>query len=247
MPKNDAIINPVKSKNAPAIGPVAVMAATPTDLFTICDLLNFTRDDFQRLMISRVYIDKSQPEGVSLTGPFVGAPYAVMLMETLVAWGARKILFMGWCGAVAEKVKIGDIILPTAAVIDEGTSAHYETMDNERSCACPSMVSAIRNFLVEKQVDFHAGEIWTTDAVYRETRQQVETHQRNGILAVEMELSALFTAARYRRVSLAGILVVSDELSLMKWRPGFKDEGFHKGRRTACRMVKELCPTLITK
>jgi purine-nucleoside phosphorylase len=242
---NDAIVNPVKSKNAPDIGPVAVMAATRPDLFSLCELFNFSRDDFRRIMTSRMYSDRQTPPGVSITGPCVGAPYAVMLLETLIAWGACKIIFVGWCGAVSEKVKIGDMVLPTSAYIDEGTSVHYGPADNGRSHASSSMVSLIRGVLDEKQVDFHAGEIWTTDAVYRETREKVAAHRQNGILAVEMELSALFTVANFRRVEIAGVLVVSDELSSLKWRPGFKDQRFAQGRRTACRMVKELCPTLI--
>jgi purine-nucleoside phosphorylase len=242
---NDAIVNPVKSKNAPDIGPVAVMAATRPDLFSLCELFNFSRDDFRRIMTSRMYSDRQTPQGVSVTGPCVGAPYAVMLLETLIAWGACKIIFVGWCGAVSEKVTIGDIVLPISALIDEGTSVHYGPADNGRSHASSSMVSLIRGALDEKQVDFHAGEIWTTDAVYRETREKVAAHRQNGILAVEMELSALFTVANFRRVEIAGVLVVSDELSSLKWRPGFKDQRFAQGRRTICRMVKELCPKLI--
>jgi hypothetical protein len=49
--------------------------------------------------------------------------------------------------------------------------------------------------------------------------------------------------AQFRRVALAGILVVSDELSSLDWRPGFKDERFAQGRRTACKVVEELCRT----
>ena len=241
MPKNEAIVNPAKPKNAADLGPVAVMAATRTDLFSLCGLFNFDKNDFYRLMISRLYSDRLHPDGVSVTGPFVGAPYAVMLLETLIAWGVRKIIFLGWCGAVSGKVKIGDIILPTAAVIDEGTSAHYGQMDTGVSRVSSSLVPMIRQVLNENQIDFHAGTIWTTDAVYRETRQLVETHQQDGILAVEMELSALFSVAQFRRVALAGILVVSDELSSLDWRPGFKDERFVQGRRTAYRVVAELC------
>ena len=180
---------------------------------------------------------------MSVTGPFVGAPYAVMLLETLIAWGARKIIFLGWCGAVAEKVKIGDIVLPISAVIAEGTSAHYGQMDNGISRASSSLVAMLRQILDKNQIDFHAGAILTTDAVYRETRPLIESHQQNGTLAVEMELSALYSVAQFRRVALAGILVVSDELSSLDWRPGFKDERFVRGRRTAHRVVKELCRT----
>lgn len=247
MQKNDAIVNPAKSKNAPDLGPIAVMAATRTDLFALCELFNFDINDFRRLLISRLYFDRRQPGGFSVTGPFIGAPYAVMLLETLIAWGVRKIIFLGWCGAVAEKVKIGDIVLPTSAVIAEGTSAHYGQMDTGVSRASSSLVSTIRQVLNKNQIDFHAGGTWTTDAVYRETRQLVESHQRDGVLAVEMELSALYSVAQFRGVALAGILVVSDELSSLDWRPGFKDERFVQGRRTAYRVVAELCRTPIPK
>ena len=90
MQKTDAIVNPAKSKNAPDLGPVAVMAATRTDLFSLCESFNFDKSDFYRLMISRLYFDRVHPGGFSVTGPFVGAPYAVMLLETLIAWGAQK-------------------------------------------------------------------------------------------------------------------------------------------------------------
>ena len=105
----------------------------------------------------------------------------------------------------------------------------------------------IRQVLVKDQIDFHTGAIWTTDAIYRETRQLVETHQQDGILAVEMELSALYSVAQFRRVALAGILVVSDELSSLDWRPGFKDKRFVQGRRIACNVVEKLCRNPIPK
>ena len=245
--KKDAIVIPAKPKNAPDLGPTAVMAATRTDLFTLCDLLSFDKNDFFRLMISRLYFDGRHPHGYSVTGPFVGAPYAVMLLETLIAWGVRQFIFLGWCGAVSEKVKIGEIILPTSAVIDEGTSAHYGQLETGISHASPSLVSMIRQVLNKNQIDFHTGPIWTTDAIYRETRQQLERHQQEGTLAVEMELSALYSVAQFREVTIAGILVVSDELSSLNWRPGFKDERFIRGRRAACKVVDELCRTLIPK
>jgi len=245
--KNDAIVNPAKPKNASDLGPVAVMAATRTDLFSLCEVFNFDKNDFYRLMTSRLYVDRLQPEGVSVTGPFVGAPYAVMLLETLIAWGVLKIIFLGWCGAVSEKVKIGDIILPTSAVIDEGTSVHYGPEDTGISRASSSLVSMIRQVLNQNKIDFQTGPIWTTDAVYRETRQLVKRHQQDGTLAVDMELSALCSVAQFRGVALAGILVVSDELSSLDWRPGFKDKRFVQGRRIACSVVEELCRTPIPK
>ena len=122
MKRKDAIINPTKSKNSPNISSVAVLISTRVDLFFLCELFNCAKDDYHRIFISRLYFGRSGLGGFSLTGPVVGAPYAVMLLETLIAWGARKIIYLGWCGAIAESVKIGDILIPTSAVIDEGLS-----------------------------------------------------------------------------------------------------------------------------
>ena len=69
--------------------------------------------------------------------------------------------------------------------------------------------------------------------MYRETPSKVRAYRDQGILAVEMEMSALMTVGIYRSVRVAGLLVVSDELFDLKWRAGFKDPGFRESRRFA--------------
>jgi purine-nucleoside phosphorylase len=243
----DAIVNPIKSKKSLEIGPVAVMAATEMDLFFLCDLFHFNKDHYRRLFTSRLYTRNSLPDDICLSGPGIGAPYAAMMLETLICWGARRIIFLGWCGAVSNQVKIGDIILPTAAFVDEGTSKNYLEPANGQSKPVSSMVSLVEQVLADNRVDFRSGKIWTTDAVYRETREKVERYQKQGVLAVEMEISALFSVARFRQVELGAVLVVSDELSSLKWRPGFKDERFVQGRQIACKMIREACQQLLTQ
>jgi uridine phosphorylase len=241
---NEAVINPPKSKGSPDIGPVAVMAATQPDLIYLSELFHFSKDDYQPLFLSRLYVDRRNPGGVSVTGPFVGAPYAVMLLENLIAWGARQIIFIGWCGAISDQVNIGDIILPTSSYIDEGTSRHYGAGDNIPGQLTFPLAPEIRQALNNEKKKYHEGAVWTTDAIYRETRDEVALHQQNGILAVEMEFSALASAARFRGVDLAGLLVVSDELSSLSWRPGFKQQQFIESRQSVCRLVKEIADTL---
>jgi uridine phosphorylase len=225
---------------------VAVMVATEADLSLLCELSNFTENSFRKLFISRLYVDKKPRSPVALAGPLIGAPYATMLLETLIAWGVRKIIFLGWCGAISDNVKIGDVILPTAAMIDEGTSAHYIS-NNSSSAASQMIVNHARKCLREEQIAFHQGTIWSTDAVYRETPAKVEYFQKQNVLAVDMETSSLFTVAKFRGVELGGILVVSDELSALKWRPGFKKKQFQQSRRKACRMVTRLCQRLVNQ
>jgi purine-nucleoside phosphorylase len=77
----------------------------------------------------------------------------------------------------------------------------------------------------------HEGTVWTTDAPFRETCSKVKTFQSQGVLSVDMETSALFSVSRFRGVHLAVVLVVSDDLSDLKWVHGFRDPAFHKSRK----------------
>lgn len=243
MIERDAIINPKRGRNSPELGPVAVMAATQPDLSLLCNLFEFSEDSFHPLFNSRLYHDpaKTGMPDISLAGPFVGAPYAVMLMETLIAWGVRKIIFMGWCGSVSETVEIGDIIVPSSALIDEGTSRHYQDKDKRAALPSTSLLNVLESALAQNRAHFHQGPIWTTDAVYRETRGKVELFQRLGAIGVEMEISALFSVAEFRSIEIAALVTVGDELTSPRWRPGFGSQKFKHGRETACRVISEIC------
>lgn len=229
-----------------------MMIAAETDLSYLCTLVGIDPRHFSPLYISRLFGRPEIHKGGWVAGPMVGAPYAVMILESLVAMGAKKILFYGWCGAVSPDLAIGDIVLPVGAVIDEGTSIHYMEGPQAKekqgtgllSFPSESMTKSMREALIQKRVLFHEGLIWTTDAVFRETPEKVAYHQKNGVLAVEMELSALFAAGRFHKVNVAGMLVVSDEISSFEWRPGFRDDRFELSRKTVCEVIQALCETL---
>ena len=174
-----------------------------------------------------------------LAGPLVGAPYAVMAAETLIAWGARVLIFFGWCGAVSGSVAIGDLVLPTSAFVDEGTSRHYLPEASEATPS-PSLVQKIAGACASEGLCVHPGAVWTTDAPFRETREKVLAFRRQGALAVEMECSALFTLGVFRSVEAAALLVVSDDLSSLSWTPGFKDPSFTRGREAACGVIGKI-------
>ena len=78
-------------------------------------------------------------------------------------------------------------------------------------------VAAAQLFLVERSVPFTAGKIWTTDAMYRETRQKVDRRRAEGCLAVEMEAAAFFAVARFRAIRFAQLLYGGDDLSGAEW------------------------------
>jgi len=234
----------VKGKNSPDLGPVAVMLSARADLNLFCSLTCMDEEKQRDFFISRLYFGDTPGKGLSAVGPFVGAPYAAMLLETLIAWNVGKIIFFGWCGAISHDVKIGDIILPAGAVIDEGTSKHYHQEDDAISRPSSYILKKTKEALIKTDLTFHEGLVWSTDGIYRETCEMVIYYRRKDVLAVEMELSALFTVGKFRDVQVGGILVVSDELSTLTWQPGFREQRFKESRASVVKAIKTLCQIL---
>ncbi|MFZ5571391.1 MAG: nucleoside phosphorylase [Thermodesulfobacteriota bacterium] len=238
---HDAVINPGRGKKSPKLR-TAVMIATAEDFEALTSEIGAERSSTAPLLMSRLCL----PEGgkPALVGPMVGAPYAVILLENLIAWGARNILFFGWCGSLCPRLGIGDILLPDAAFIDEGTSLHYGGNPATAERPSASLARTVRDALSEAAVPFQEGGVWTTDAVFRETAAKVTGFRQRGALAVEMETSALFAVGRYRKAEVGAVLAVSDDLSTLKWRPGFRDERLKAARRKIREAIPDICRRL---
>jgi nucleoside phosphorylase len=239
----DAIVNPAVGKHAPPVGPVAVMAACEPDLKALSQLLGYRPENRTRLLISRLYSDPQKLGMPALSGPMIGAPYAAMVLESLIIRGARRILFIGWCGALVPDLQIGDLILPGAALVGEGTSPNYPPAA-PRTFPSADIMRDAQNVLAAEDIQVRQGTIWTTDAAFRETRDQVKFYRARGADAVDMETSALFAVAAFRRVKLAAVLVVSDSLAGESWQPGFRSPRFRSGRKAAHYLVNTLCRKL---
>jgi purine-nucleoside phosphorylase len=247
MDIDNAVVRPVKGKNPPDPKPVALMVSSRTDLDCICSLMNIGDEHVRELHYSKHCFPKNRGCKFSVTGPFAGAPYAVMLLETLAVWGAIKVIFYGWCGAVSDSVRIGDIIVPTAAYIDEGTSKHYMRSDmpgNQFSIPSSDLTGTIKDILKESGIIFREGPVWTTDAIYRETPEKISYYKEKNVLGVEMELSAIFSASKFKNIEAAGILVVSDEISSLTWKPGFKESCFRESRAAVSAALIRICQSL---
>lgn len=242
MPLDDAIVVPIRGIHPPDVGPLAFMISNAGDCTEFRRLVKLEDSRHRSLMMSRIHLDPAVPAAFSVTGPVVGAPYAVMLLEPLTTWGAREIIFFGWCGAVDPDVRTGDLILVTEAVVDEGTSIHYGAERFDVVPASEPLTRRLKEALDGHSVPFHQGKIWSIDAIYRETAEKVRRFQQQNVLAVEMEISALITAGRHREVAVAALLVVSDEVSEYVWSPGFRDPRFTAGRETALKVLATLCP-----
>jgi purine-nucleoside phosphorylase len=234
---NESIVPPLGSRRAPDIGPVAVMACCEPDIRLI--KANIANPNVKPFFTSTLITPAKSDKGICVAGPFIGAPYATMLLESLIAKGAKKIIVLGWCGAVTKELNVGDIILPDKAIVDEGTSQNYKVLDKELPCSTPDLklVDQLSDHLKTEKIDFKKKTIWTTDAIYRETKNKVKYFGNLGAHAVEMECSALFSVAEYRKVSIASVLVVSDSVASKDWDPGFRNKQFKTARKNACESI----------
>ncbi|MFH1487621.1 MAG: nucleoside phosphorylase [Pseudomonadota bacterium] len=239
--QNEGIVRPIKRLKDPELGPDIILAMIQADRDYVLSLNRegaVTRHPMGSFELYQIKTDHGQKTAIA--GPFIGSPHAVMGMEKAVALGAKRIWAFGWCGSIEPSLKIGDLLVPSCAFSEEGTSGHYPVGDRQPASA--EALNRILGAALKKEgLDFREGPVWTTDAPYRETPEKVRAFVKRGALAVEMEMSALMTLATYRGVGMAGLLVVSDELSDLKWRPGFSSPERKKASREAGKLLLSIC------
>jgi purine-nucleoside phosphorylase len=161
----------------------------------------------------------------------MGAPAAVMACEELIACGARTLLAVGAAGGVQQDVPIGSVVLAASAIREEGTSHHYLPAEVPAT-ATSELLEELREACERRGLAPRTGLHWSTDAPYREHLEKIAAYRHAGVLAVDMEISALYVLAQTRGIECAAVLAVSDEL-YEPWRIGFTAPQFLTAVRDA--------------
>ncbi len=174
---------------------------------------------------------------IAVFHPGVGAPLAGAFFEEAIAHGGTRFVGVGTAGGLTPDLTIGHVVLPVWALRDEGTSYHYMPPGRTIEQGAGPL-GAIRSVLARHEVPFLEGGTWTTDGFYRETEAKVVRRVAEGCLTVEMEASALFAIAAFRRVELGMLLTTSDDLSGDEWS-GFPVEPDRDARELLFRMAAE--------
>jgi uridine phosphorylase len=115
--------------------------------------------------------------GVALGG--VGAPLAAGWLEELIALGARRFVVAGGAGALVPDLALGHVVVPDAALRDEGTSHHYAPASRVIHPTADALAAIVAT-LESHEIPHVLGMTWTTDAFYRETRAKVERRVAEG-------------------------------------------------------------------
>jgi uridine phosphorylase len=143
----------------------------------------------------------------------LGAPAVALAVEVLARMGVTDILGVGFCGGLWKEISCGDLLLPLAAVRDDGTSIRYVTPEYP---AVPAVehLDLLRQIAKKGTARWHCGLVWSTDAALLETTEKVQHWSGRGVLGVDMETGALLTVSRLRGVRASSILVTSDHAGL---------------------------------
>ena len=226
------IVNPVRDKRDPELPPLGIFAVNPTDAANFPALAEMYDLRQHFLFHSKLY----SSDRFFLAGPAVGAPMAAMCLEKCIALGAQYVIVYGWCGAVSNVLTAGDVFLPTSGFSEEGTSRHYPGAGN--FVPDTGLINKVDGALHQAAYSTKLGPVWTTDAVYRETNAKVQDYRDKGVYGVDMEYTALNAIAAFRGISLAAVMLVSDELYHKQWRPQFNWKTFRKKTK---QLLADLC------
>jgi DeoD family purine-nucleoside phosphorylase len=166
----------------------------------------------ERGMLGYTGTYKGEPVSVQTTG--MGCPSASIVAEEVIQLGAKNLLRVGTCGGYSEELQLGDLIVATAATPNDGTvssltrgvpyapAAHFDIVH----AAYHAGESAGRRTFV--------GPIVSSDLFYDPVNAPEKLWDNLGVLAVEMEASAIFTIAAMHGVRAGCLLTVSDTIGV---------------------------------
>jgi AMP nucleosidase len=141
----------------------------------------------------------------------MGSPTAATVMDLLTAIGPKAVLFLGKCGGLKKRNKLGDLILPIAAIRGEGTSNDYFPVEVPALPAF-ALQKAVSTTIRDYGVDYWTGTVYTTnrrvwehDEVFKEYLQKIRAY------AIDMETATIFTVGFYNKIPTGALLLVSDQ------------------------------------
>ena len=150
---------------------------------------------------------------VSVFNSRVGSPVASDCTYYLRFTSCRSIIYTGLIGALQHHIRVGDLIVPTAALRGEGSTRYF--VDEIYPAVADfgllrAMSSTLEEVYVDCDVNAYYGPIYTTDSFAAETKEFLELWRSRNLLGIEMETSAIYTVASLYGIRAAAIHIVSD-------------------------------------
>lgn len=171
------------------------------------------------------------------------SPDSAIITEILCAGKVETIIRAGSCGALDEKIKVGDIVLATGVVRGDGVTPYY--VDKKfKTVSDKGVTEILEKAALANDAKIHKGLMWTTDALLRETREIVEGAVKEGAIAVDMVTSALLTIAQLKGVKASSISAVSD--NLITGELGFMNPDYYDAEAKVVKICLDAVKALAT-
>lgn len=162
-----------------------------------------------------VGIDKPMPNatanGITIINFGMGSPNAATIMDLLSAISPKSVLFLGKCGGLKKKNKLGDLILPIAAIRGDGTSNDYLPLEVPALPAFSlqkAVSTTIRNF----NKDYWTGTVYTTNRrVWEHDTDFKKYLQSTRSMGIDMETATIFVVGFVNKIPTGALLLVSDQ------------------------------------
>lgn len=161
---------------------------------------------------------------LGFTGSYRGVPVSVMATgmgmpsmgiyswELIHQFGARRLVRVGTCGALADDLRLHDIILVQATCTDSNFVVQFDTPGSFAPIGSYNLLAAAAQAAHRTELPVHVGSVVTTDLFYHPDATVNERWRAMGVLAVEMETAALYTTAAAAGVEALSIVTVSDHI-----------------------------------
>ncbi len=147
----------------------------------------------------------------------VGGPCVSGFIEEAAFWGAKHIVFAGYCGVLGDSVG-ESLIVPTKAFRDEGTSYHY--IFTKEDFIHVKTFERTAEVLSSLGVPFVKGPVWTTDSLYRETPSAIKSAKKMGCIGVDMECACIHSVAQAKKIDCFQFFFTADRLTGDSWEEG---------------------------
>lgn len=148
--------------------------------------------------------------GITIINFGMGSANAATCMDLLSAVTPKAVLFLGKCGGLKKKTKLGDLILPIAAIRGDGTSNDYIMPEIP---ALPSfrLQKAVSAMIVKHQLDYWTGTVYTTNRRVWEHDEEFKKYlQKTKAMGIDMETATIFIVGFVNKIPKGALLLVSD-------------------------------------
>lgn len=179
----------------------------------LTNFMNYVEIFAEEYQVPIVYgnMPNASAEDIIIINFGMGSPNAATIMDLLTAVRPKAVLFLGKCGGLKKKNRIGDFILPIAAIRGDGTSNDYFPPELPALPAF-SLQRAVSSSIRDFGCDYWTGTVYTTnrrvwehDEMFKRKLEQLRA------MAVDMETATIFTVGFHNEIPVGALLLVSDQ------------------------------------